>query len=192
MGQPGLQPSNALGQTPSGLTPPSVRPNRLFVLIPTAGLIAQMTAVSVYRPLDRGPLFWLGFVLFFAAVFFASYVQQKSRRGEDVSSFFPMIYWLALGPALVGFVLWANGAMDHHPVESHRESVTRMFISNGRHGTSYHIEFTSWRSNRTTEKGEVSFHQYHQLHIDDPIIIDVHPGALGIAWIGAIRKADSP
>jgi hypothetical protein len=192
MDPPGLQSLGTLGQTPSDSATPTIRPNRAFVLIPTAGLIALMVAISVYRPLDRMLFFWLGFLSFFASVFLTSHVQQKSRHGADVSSFFPMIYWLALGPAVVGFALWVNGALDHRAVESHREVVTRTFVSRGRRGNSYHIEFTSWRSNRTTEQAEVSIWQYAEFRVDDPIIVEVHPGALGIAWLGGIRKADTP
>jgi hypothetical protein len=190
MGQIGLQPTGGLGQASPGIAQSYIRPNRAFVLIPVGGLLVFIAAISVYRPLDRTLFFILGFLLFFAAVFLISHVQQKSRRGEDVSSFFPMTYWLAFSPAILGFVLWANGAMDHSVVETHRQLVTRKFISHGRHSVSYHIEFTSWRAKRTTEQAEVSHQQYAQLHMDDPIIVELHKGALGIAWLGKIQKTD--
>jgi hypothetical protein len=192
MGQIGLQPSGTLDQPPSVLVQPSVRPNRAFVLIPVGGFLVFMAAISVYPPLDRAVLSYVGLLSLFGAVFLTSHLQRKSRRGEDVSSLLPMTYCLALAPAVLGLALWVNGGMDRTPIETHRQFVTRKFVSHGRHGISYHVEFTSWRSSRTTEQASVSNQEYGQLHVNDPVLVDLHKGALGVAWLGAVRRADSP
>jgi hypothetical protein len=186
----GRQPTNPLNQTPLSLGKPSVRPNRVFALVPLGGLFGLMGVTSIYRPLDGAPFFWLGFALCLAAAFLISHLQQKSKRGDDISSFFPAIYWLALGPAAVGLALWVNGAMDHSAIESHQETVTRKFVVRGRGGPSYHIELTSWRPNRMSEEVTVSYKLYQRLHTDGPIVIDLHKGALRIAWVGAVREPD--
>jgi hypothetical protein len=186
----GFGSADAFGQTPSQTVASSTQLNRAFLLIPTAGLIGMMAAISAYRPVNRTPFLWLGLILFFAIIFLVARIQQKTKRGGDVSSFFPMIYWLAFAPLLLALALWLNGALDHYPPETHRELVTRRYVTHGRRGTSYYIEFTSWRANRTTENVSIEHQLYKQLQTDDPILVDVHRGALAIAWIGEIRKPE--
>jgi hypothetical protein len=161
------------------------------VLIPVGGFLVFIGAISVYPPLDRPVLSYVGLLFLFGAVFLTSHLQRKSRRGEDVSSLLPMTYCLALAPAVLGLALWVNGAMDRTPIETHTQFVTRKFVSHGRHGTSYHIEFTSWRSSRNTEQASVSNQVYGQLHVNDPVLVEMHKGALGVAWLGAIHRAES-
>ena len=166
--------------------------NRAFVLVPAGGLIGAMAALSVYRPLDRGTFLWLIFGAFFVIVFLLAHIRRKTMGGSDVSSFFPMVYWVAFAPAVLGLALWLNGAMDHSPVESHKETVTRRYITHGRHGPTYYIEFTSWRPKRLAEQMSVSYTQYMQLQVNDPVVVDIHRGALGIPWVGTIHKGDGP
>jgi uncharacterized membrane protein len=186
----GLQPNSDLGQISVALAQPVRSLNRAFLLIPAAGLIGTMLAIAVYRPLDQSTFLWLSLILFLVNIFLIAHIQQKTRRGEDVNSFFPMIYWIAFAPVVLSLALWLNGGLDNSAPETHRELITRKYVTHGRHGTSYYIEFTSWRANRTTENVSVRYQQYRQFQMDDPILIDVHRGALAIAWIGAVRKPD--
>jgi hypothetical protein len=87
----------------------------------------------------------------------------------------------------MALVVLVNGPLDSSPVEQHRQVVTRKYISRGR-GTSYYIEFSSWRPDRTTERASVSPKRYAEFQVNDPVIIDVHKGALGIPWMGTIHK----
>ena len=98
-----------------------------------------------------------------------------------------MTNWLAFGPLCVAAVLLANGALDHSPIESHPGMVTQKLVSRGK-SNSYYLETPSWRSSRSFEKLQVSYRVYTQFQIDDPIIVEVHRGALGIPWLGAVRK----
>jgi hypothetical protein len=182
-----LRPDGALSPAPQT---PAFRVNPAFTLIPAAGLIGAMAAISRYRPVDQRAFLALTLVAFFAIIILIAHVRQKARRGEDVSSFFPLTYWLALAPALLALAFWINGALDHSAPELHRQVVTRKTVSHGRHGTGYYIEFTSWRPQRTTERIGVPYQQYLEMQVDDPIIVDLHRGALAIPWIGGVRKAD--
>jgi hypothetical protein len=125
-----------------------------------------------------------------AIVFLMAHIQQKAKRGGDVGQFFPMIYWIAFAPVVLGLALWLNGPLDHSPPESYRQLITRKYTTHGRHGTGYYIELTSWRADRATEKLSVESSLYRILQIDDPVLVDVHRGALAIAWIGEVRKAE--
>ena len=185
MDQPGLQPTPDFGPPPMAPCPRPV--SRPFLLIPACGLVGTMLAIAAYRPLDRTRFLWIVLILFFAVIVLVAHVQQKARRGGDVSSLFPMVYWIACLPAVLALALWLNGALDHSAPETHQEVVTRKYASRGRSGTSYYIEFTSWRENRTVENVNLKYRQWVQFRVDDSILIDLQRGALGIAWIGDVR-----
>jgi hypothetical protein len=182
-------PTSDLGQIARPI-PPNASLSRVVLLFPTVGLVGTMLAIAVYRPLDQKTFLWVSLILFLAIIILVAHIQQKVRRGGDVSSFFPMTYWLAFAPLVLALALWLNGTLDHSAPETHRELVTRKYVAHGRHGTSYYVEFTSWRANRTTENVSVRYQLYRQLRVDDPILIDVHRGALAIAWVGDVRKTE--
>jgi hypothetical protein len=191
MDRTSLQPASDLGQTAAPPAPPSAPLSRVVFLFPAVGLVGTMLAMAVYHPLDQKTFLWLSLILFFAIIILASHIQQKARRGADVSFFFPMTYWLAFAPLVLALALWLNGALDHSAPEAHRELVTRKYVAHGRRGrSSYYVELTSWRANRTTENVSIPYPLYRQLQVDDPILVDVHRGALAIAWIAAVRKAE--
>jgi hypothetical protein len=162
------------------------RMNRWLPFAPLTGLIGTMIAILIYPPLDRS-FFWIALVLFLPSVFLSRYIQIKQKRGDDVSSFFPLTNWLAFGPLCVAAVLLANGTLDHSSIELHPGVVTRKLVSRGK-SNSYYFETPSWRSNGSFEKLQVSYRLYTQFQLNDPIIVEVHRGALGIPWLGAIRK----
>ena len=127
------------------------------------------------------------FIIFFLCLFLISYIQKKQKRGDDVSTFFPMTTWLALAPACIATVVFSNGALDRSPVEPHPAVVMRTLVMCGK-STSYYLQTSSWRPNHSFEKLQVSYRVYTQFHINDPIIVEVHRGALNIPWLGAICK----
>jgi hypothetical protein len=86
--------------------------NRWLPLAPIAGLIGTMIAILIYPPLDRSSFSVTAFIIFFLCLFLISYIQKKQKRGDDVSTFFPMTTWLVLAPASIANVVFANGALD--------------------------------------------------------------------------------
>jgi hypothetical protein len=164
----------------------SFRMSRWLQLAPILGLLCFPFAMMAWRPLDDAPFYWIGLILFFLSVLVMSYVQRQAKKGVDVNSFFPFTNWLAFGCALVALVVVINAKLDHSAVEQHQQMVTRKFVSRGR-SASNNIEFSSWR-NRPFERISVSRQIYDQFQVDQPIIVDLHRGALGIPWIGAIHK----
>jgi hypothetical protein len=169
---------------------PGCRMSRAFPLLPIVGLVGLVIVIAFYRPLDRTPIIIVGFILCFSATLLISRVQQKAKRGQDVGSYFPMTTWLAFGPGLLAIVLFVNCALDHLPVDKHEETVTRLTITYHK-GTSYRMQFSSWRPNRPYEEVSLSARVYYQFHVNDRIIVDVHRGALHIPWLGNIRKVSS-
>jgi len=160
--------------------------SRWLQVAPILGLLGFAFAMVAWRPLDDALFYWTGLILFFLSVLVMSYVQRQAKKGVDVSSFFPFTNWLAFGCALLALVVVINAKLDRSVVEQHQQVVTRKFVSRGRSASS-NLEFSSWR-NRPFERISVSRQTYDQFQVNQPIIVDLHRGALGIPWIGAIHR----
>lgn len=163
------------------------RVNPWLQFVPIVGLIAFAYGMSRWRPLNPVPIYCLGFGLFFVALILLSRIQKKAKRGGDVRSYFPAATWLAFGPVFIAAIVFVNGALDRSPAEQHRQVVTRKYITRGR-STTYYVEFSSWRSGHTRERASVSPRRYAEFQVNDPVIIDLHKGELGISWMGTIRR----
>jgi hypothetical protein len=187
MEKPGVDPNDAFTSQQHDFDERPFRVNPGLQFVPIVGLIAFSYGVSRWRPLNPVPLYWLGFGLFFLSVFLLSHIRKKAKSGDDVRSYFPAATWLAFGPAFMAMIVLVNGPLDSSPVEQHQQAVTRKYITRGR-STSYYVEFSSWRPDHATERASVSPKRYAEFQVNDPVIIDVHKGALGIPWMGTIRK----
>jgi hypothetical protein len=173
----------------SGSSEPTRTVSRLLLLWPLAGMIALVAVIITYRPLDEMLMWWLSGVPCVISYTLTNIAWRKAKAGGDVRSFFPLTSWLAVGCLFVPAVLFLNGALDHSPVEQHRQVVTRTIVAYGR-STSYYLEFTSWRANRTHEKVMVSERWYHEAKRGDPVIVEAHKGALGIPLLASVHKPD--
>jgi hypothetical protein len=191
MDEIGLRSSGAFGRSVGPDQSRSAGLSLKFLLVPACGLIGCVLAISLYPPVDKAPFQWIVLILFFSILFLVSHMRKEAWRGGDVSPFFPMVYWLAWAPVVLALALSLNGKLDHAVPEIHRQRVTRKYITySSRSGSTYFVELTSWRPNRTTERVSVSSGLYTQFQVDDPIRVEVHRGALAIPWIGAVRTAD--
>jgi hypothetical protein len=182
-----------LKQGQSGLAQPEpfgerrYRMNRWLPLAPAAGLIGTMLAILVYPPLERSFYAVSVFIVFVICIVLVSQVQKRQKRGDDVSSFSPMTNWIALIPVGIAVVLLINGALDRSLVESHRVVVMQKTVRHGK-SYSYYLETSSWRANHLSEELQVSYPVFGQFHVNDEAIVEVHRGALGIPWLGRVRK----
>ncbi len=163
------------------------RMNRWLPLAPAAGLIGTMLAILVYPPLERSFYSLSVFILFVICILLVSQVQRRQKRGDDVSSFFPMTAWVALIPVGIAAVLFVNGGLDRSLVESHRVVVLQKTVRHGK-SYSYYLETSSWRANHLSEELQVSSPVFGQFQNNDMAIVEVHRGALGIPWLGNIHK----
>jgi hypothetical protein len=179
----GLDPAS-----PNSSEPPR-KISRLLLLWPFAGVLALVTTVVNYQPLDD-TLCWVAGGIPCLAIFYLINVSwRKAQRGNDIPSFFPRTIWLATACLLVPAVLFANGALDQSPVEQHRQVVTRTILEHGRHGSIYYyLELTSWRAGRTHEKVMVSEGRYLGTKVGDPMIVETHKGALGIPLLVSVHS----
>jgi hypothetical protein len=150
-------------------------------------MIGLAIAVARWRPLDDTRYVLIGFSLAALGIFRLRYVHKQQKAGVDILQYFPLTTWLAWAPMLVTGVLLINGLLDRSAPEPHNQVVLQKYINHGR-STSYNIVFSSWRSGHTYEKRSVSADLYSQFHVNDRVVIEVHKGALGIAWSEKIHK----
>ena len=173
------------GRTPDVAAAPGPI-SRALPAMPMAGLVALLMFMHTYAPVDQAPFMLGGMALMVAAELLIVYVQKRFKSGADVGLLFPATLWLAAAPAMLAVAMLLNGALDRSPVERHTQVVMRKWYMSGKH-TSYHVQCTSWRPDQPFEKLSASRSPlYAQLHVGNSITVEVHKGALGIPWIGAI------
>ena len=163
------------------------RMNRWLPIAPAAGLIGTMLAILLYPPLERS-FYSVGIVIVLAiCILLVSQVQKRQKRGDDVSSFFPMTTWIALLPLGIALVLLVNGGLDRSAAEPHRVVVMKKMVRHGK-SNSYYLETSSWRANLFSEELQVSYTVFGQFQRNDTAIVEMHRGAFGIPWLGGVRK----
>jgi hypothetical protein len=179
-----------LGPDPTNSTEPPRKVSSLLFLWPITGFVLVVAAVLTYRPLDDALIWWVGGVPCLVVYTLINIAWRKAKSGED-ARFLPRPVWLAIGSLFVPTILFLNGALDHSPVEQHRQVVTRTILEHGRRGgVSYYLELTSWRANRTHEKVMVSEQWYMQAKPGDPAIVETHRGALGIPLLVSVHRPE--
>jgi hypothetical protein len=177
------------GATKVGDPPPRV--HGAFYLGPVVGIIALLVAIVSYRPLDEKLAYWIGATPCLIGWIAIINVRKAARRKTDLRTFVPATKWLSLGSLCLPMVLLANGALDHSPVEQHREIITRTILEHGRHGSiDYYLELTSWRPHHAFEKIGVSEWKYLDFKVGDSVIVETRKGALGIPLLVSVRWPD--
>jgi hypothetical protein len=158
---------------------------------PLAGMVALFAVMITYQPLDDTLMWWVCGVPCVISYTLTNIAWRKAKRGENVRAFFPLTTWLALGCLFVPAVLYLNGALDHSPIEQHRQVVTRTILEHGRHGSIYYyLELTSWRAHHSHEKIGVSEWKYLDFKVGDPVVVETRKGALGIPLLASVHQPD--
>jgi hypothetical protein len=157
-------------------------------LWPITGFILVVAAVVTYPPLDDALIWWVGGVPCLVVYTLINIAWRTAKSGED-ARFLPRPVWLAIGSLFVPTILFLNGALDHSPVDQHRQVITRTIITHHRGDASYYLELTSWRG-RSHEKLIVSKRWYSEANPGDPAIVETHKGALGIPLLVSVHRPD--
>ena len=164
---------------------------RRLLLWPLAGVAFLVYDLVRYQPLDDKLLYWINAVpCFVIASLIIIDVWRSVKSRTNVRPYSPRTFWLAI--VCLGFpaIVLVNGALDHSPVEKHRQTVRRTILEHeSRNQTSYYVECSSWRG-RSHEKLMVSSRDYLTYRPGDPIIVETHRGALGIPRLVSVHAPE--
>lgn len=175
-----------LGATGINGPPPGV--HGAFYLGPVAGMTVLLVVIVSYQLLDEKLAYWIGAIPCLTCWALILNVRRRAKSKKDVQSFVAVTKWLSIGSLCVPLLLLVNGSLDRSPVEQHRETVTRVILEHGRHGSiTYYLELTSWRPHHTHEKIGVSERKYLDYNVGDPAIVETRKGALGIPLLVSIN-----
>jgi hypothetical protein len=177
-----------LGPEPTNSSEPPRKVSYLLFLWPLTGFILVVAAVVAYRPLDDALIWWVGGVPCLVVYSLINIAWRKAKSGED-ARFLPRPVWLAIGSLFVPTILFLNGALDHSPVEEHRQVITRTILRHHRGDAYYYLELTSWRG-RAPETLMISERWYAVAKPGDPAIVETHKGALGIPLLVSVHRPD--
>jgi hypothetical protein len=157
-----------------------------YFYISLAGMAAELVAARVYPLLDSSRLaLWSVFLVFLPMVPHII-LSRKKRVGANLE-WLTRLY-LGCGCAVVLIVLAtiANGALDKSPVQTISTTVSQKRISSSRRSKSYIVVADSWRPGKDEESLTVNRGLYQTLKVGQSIVVDVHPGALGMPWYSRV------
>ena len=179
----------ALGPEQTNSSESSRKVSYLLFLWPLSGFILVVAAVVTYSPLDDALIWWAGGIPCLVVYTLINFAWRKAKSGED-ARFLPRSVWLAIGSLLVPTIMFLDGALDHSPVEQHRQVITRTILEHHKGSTLFYLELTSWRASRTHEKVMVPKQWYLEANPGDPVIVETHKGALGIPLLVSVHRPD--
>jgi hypothetical protein len=166
---------------------PAPKVRGLLFLCPVLGLIGLLAVTLSYRLLDDLLMWWVGAAPCLVSYTVTNIAWRKSKRKEDVRSFFPITTWLALACLVVPVLLFLNGALDRSPVEQHHQIVMRTILEHNRRQAFYYLELSSWRPHHSHEKISVSEGKYLDFNVGNPVIVETHKGAFGIPLVVSVH-----
>jgi hypothetical protein len=67
-----------------------------------------------------------------------------------------------------------------------RTEVFKKVVLNGRYGRQYRLFVYSWRPGRSMEEFNVVQQVFDRSRVGKTLIVEVHPGFLGLPWYGKI------
>jgi hypothetical protein len=81
-----------------------------------------------------------------------------------------------------GSVSLANAGLDRALPERFHAVVLGKRITHGRYSTHWHLRLPPWGPQAEPSEAEVRASVYRAVQLGDSVCVDLHPGALGIAW----------
>jgi predicted RNA-binding Zn-ribbon protein involved in translation (DUF1610 family) len=151
-----------------------------------AGLLGILIADHYFPLLDRNAVLVIGLCVFFAPVIFHIVSSVRKRLGLDLGRL--QKAYLAAGgiSTFLALLVACNGAFDRSAATELRTSVIRKQAMRGRSGPSYTLKVRSWRGGRATEDLAVNARVYRDASVEKPVVVEMHGGAFGLPWYGAI------
>jgi hypothetical protein len=155
-----------------------------------AGMICAMGGIHYYPPLDGERLIGWSIGLFFLPIVLNLVALVWKRLAADLG--WLRTAYLCCGGALLllGSYVIANGGLDKAPVKTESSVVTLKNIVAGRHSKAYTLRVPSWRSDRDEEELRVNHQTYNKLKVGQEILVEVHPGFLGMPWYGQVTPGE--
>jgi hypothetical protein len=158
-----------------------------YSLLLWAGMTGSMAGVYYYPPLDSHRLVGWSVGLFFLP-FVLSLVAMVWKRLD--LGWLRAVYICSSGSLLLlASYTIANGALDKAPIKTESSVVTLKNIVSGKNSKAYTLRIPSWRPDRDEEELRVSHTTYNSLKAGQEILVEVHPGWLGMPWYGRVTPA---
>lgn len=164
---------------------------RNYELVLIGGMIGVLFSARAYPVLDWNLIVGFSFALFVGPILFHVWFINRGRVPSRVDLARGVFKWIAI--AMVGFasLLFVNGALDRFPPVQVSSQVIAKSAHTGRGGPDYSFTVSpSWRG-KQDEHLRVSRATFSIAQVGDPIILDVHRGAIGIPWFSNVRAASA-
>jgi hypothetical protein len=155
-----------------------------------AGMIGAMAGIHYYPPLDGERLIGWSVAFFFLPIVLNFIALVWKRLAANLV--WLRTAYLCCGSALLllGSYTIANGAWDKAPVKIESSVVTLKNLVSGKNSKAYILRVPSWRPDRDEEELRVNHQTYNKLKVGQEILVEVHPGFLGMPWYGQVTPGE--
>lgn len=160
------------------LLPTMVVPTLAFIFAMVAAQLSHLVrSRGIMLSLFAGALLWLP----------VAFLLGRAMRGRSDS--FRRFLWVGI-PLLVTLMCAAAGALpllndrlDGERPTVHDLRITRRYITRSKSNTYYHVHVEGYDGGGDFELPRAQAY-YDQVRVGDVMAVEVHPGALGWAWVG--------
>ncbi|WP_322520549.1 hypothetical protein SR882_07050 [Guyparkeria halophila] len=141
-------------------------------------------------PLEIWPLVEMAFVtaiaVFAALVVFTFAWMGRTTRTHVVLIEVVLTGILGAGLTSYSVLREANMAFDSSSGERHVVEVLKKEISHGHRSTSYYLHLAPWHESQGDTQLEVGTSLFNAVRSGYPLLVEEHPGALGVSWVRLI------
>jgi hypothetical protein len=157
-----------------------VRPNLAIMLFGPAFVLGMRALLDVHL-LDVPHALEFGFLAGLPLVLAASLVRESGASRAWVMPAV-LLAFVAL-PYGAGALVLADVQLDHQPAQTFQTEVLRKYITSGKHRQPY-LVVAPWGPKTDVEKIAVGGAYYAHVAPESTVCMNLHRGALGLAWYG--------
>ena len=141
-------------------------------------------------PLEIWPLiemaFFTGIAVFAALVVFTFAWMGRTSRTHVVLIEVVLTGIIGAGLTSYSVLREANMAFDSSSGERHVVDVLKKEVSHGGRSTSYYLHLAPWHESQGDTQLEVGTSLFNAVRTGYPLLVEEHPGALGVSWVHLI------
>lgn len=155
------------------------------------GSMAFVAAAYRFPPLEMdGMLVFCG-IVFFVGLGLAVWLERGAvKRRGSIELRKALFRVLVPVPWFLASFLFVNAKFDNAPLQEWPTRVVRKFSMSAIVPTRRLIVI-SWREGHTYERVPVSAAELAEFHVGESVVVEVHPGLIGIPWIAQVIKSST-
>jgi hypothetical protein len=155
------------------------------------GGLLFVPASQIFPALELDPILIFVGVIFFVAIAMMVLIEQRSKRSLYIEPLKRVFFAFVPLPWIFASMLFVNGKFDYSKPTPEPARVEGKFSMPGPWMRTKRLIVPSWRDGHRFERVPVNTDDYVRFHPGDEVIVQVHPGLLGVPWVSEVDRQDS-